>query len=114
MSRHDDRIRMRHMLDRAKEAVSMLRGRAREELDHDRMLELALVRLVEIIGEAASCVTEKTRLQNPSIPWGQIVGMRNRLIHGYDRVDLQILWDTIQDDLPPLIRSLETSLGDTG
>jgi uncharacterized protein with HEPN domain len=114
MSRHDDRIRMRHMLDRAVEAVSLLRGRSREELDRDRMLELSLVRLVEIVGEAARCVAEETQIRNPAIPWRQIVGMRNRLIHGYDRVDLQILWDTIQDDLPPLIQALEISLEDTG
>ena len=110
MSRHSDEIRFRHMLDHAMEAMAMVRGKNRSDLDSDRMLELSLVRLVEIIGEAAARVGTENREKYPSIPWLQIVGMRNRLVHGYDAVDLDVLWYTIIDDLPPLIAELEKIL----
>jgi uncharacterized protein with HEPN domain len=73
----------------------MTRRKKRADLDQDRMLELALVRLMEIIGEAAGRVTPETRAQLPNLPWSDIVAMRNRLIHGYDSVDPDILWTTI-------------------
>ena len=98
------------MPDHAREAVAMIKGKERLDLDRDRMLELSLVRLVEIIGEAAARVRPESREKYPSIPWLQIVGIRNRLVHGYDAVDLDILWNTIIDDLPPLIAELEKIL----
>jgi uncharacterized protein with HEPN domain len=107
MSKHDDRISMRHMLDHAREACAMAHGRKRSDLDSNRMLQLALTRLVEIIGEAASRVSMPTRENHRAIPWPDIVGMRGRLIHGYDVVDLNLLWDTVGADLPPLIAQLE-------
>jgi len=107
MSQHNDEVRYRHMLDHAMEALAMIQEKNRSDLDNDRMLELALVRLVEIIGEAAARVGTESREKYPSVPWLQIVGMRNRLVHGYDAVDLDVLWDTIIDDLPPLIAELE-------
>ena len=110
MSQHSDEIRFRHMLDHAMEAMAMVRGKNRSDLDSDRMLELSLVRLVEIIGEAAARVGTESREKYPSIPWLQIIGMRNRLVHGYDAIDLDVLWDTIVDDLPPLIAELEKIL----
>ena len=110
MTRHDDVIRLRHMLDHAQEAVEMTRGRQPEDLKQDRMMQLALVRLVEIVGEAAARVSPEAQEQFPSIPWQQARGMRNRLIHGYDKVDLTVLWDTIQDDLPALIVQLREAL----
>ncbi len=66
--------------------------------------------MLEIIGEAASRVPAEQRLQHPDIPWPEIVGLRNRLIHGYDSVDFEILWQIVSDDLPPLIAALEKSL----
>lgn len=110
MSQHKDEIRLRHMIDHAMEAMTMVQGKKRSDLNSDRMMELSLVRLVEIIGEAAARVGTESREKYPSIPWLQIVGMRNRLIHGYDAVDLNVLWDTIIDDLPPLIDELEKIL----
>ena len=107
MPRVNSRLRFRHMLDHAREAVAMIKGKERLDLDSDRMLELSLVRLVEIIGEAAARVRPESKEKYPSIPWLQIVGIRNRLVHGYDAVDLDVLWDTIIDDLPPLIAELE-------
>jgi len=107
MMRRDHTVRLQHMLDHAREAVAMAEGRSRSELDGNRMLELALVRLIEIIGEAAARVSESAKDQYPSIPWREIVGMRNRVVHGYDAVDLDVLWDTITVDLPSLIAQLE-------
>ena len=111
MTNHDDKIRLKHMLDHALEAISMVGKRQREDLRQDRMLELALVRLAEIIGEAAARVSPEGRKEYPSIPWPEIIGMRNRLVHGYDQVDLDVLWDTIEFDLPPLIETLQEILG---
>ena len=102
------------MLDHAKEAVDLVAGKDKDNLQKDRILELALIRLVEIVGEAAAKVSSETQAKYPSIPWPQVIGMRNRLIHGYDSVDLDILWDTIEVDLPPLIAELENILSETG
>lgn len=107
MTRHDDLTRISHMLDHAREAVEMLAGKKPADLEQDRMLQLALVRLVEIIGEAATRVSDAGQAQYPTIPWQKARGTRNRLVHGYDKIDLQVLWDTITDDLPPLIAELE-------
>ena len=106
----DDRIRMQHMLDAAMEAESFAANRSRSDLDHDRMLVLSLVKDVEIIGEAAAHVTEETRSAYPQIPWLEIVGVRNRLIHAYFDIDLDRVWDTVVEDLPPLIRMLKKFL----
>ena len=110
MTRHDDATRMHHMLDHAREAVEMAAGRQREHLNQDRMLEMALVRLVEIVAEAATRVGEQAQQRYAAIPWLQVRGLRNRLVHGYDVVDLDILWDIIQGDFPPLIAELERIL----
>ena len=107
MSDHSDLVRLRHMLDYAREAISLTGGRTREDLDQDRLLQLGMVRLIEIIGEAAARVTRETQAPYPHIPWLQITGMRNRLIHGYDSVDYNILWQTIKVDLPSLVADLE-------
>ena len=85
----------------------MAQGKARADLDTDRPLNLSLVRLLEIVGEAASRVPVSERAQYSAIPWMQIVGLRDRLIHGYDNVDFDILWEIVCQDLPPLIAELE-------
>jgi uncharacterized protein with HEPN domain len=113
MTRADDTTRLRHMLDHSREAAAMAQGRVREDLNADRQFNLALTRLMEIIGEAANRVSEETRNRHPQIAWAQIVGFRNRLIHGYDKVDFDILWLIIENDLPPLIEQLEQILGGT-
>ena len=103
----DDWVCLRHMLDSAKEAVELTQGKSRHDLDTNRVLSLALVRLLEILGEAANRVTTATRAENPDIPWSQIVSLRNRLIHGYDTINLDILWKILSDDLALLIVQLE-------
>jgi uncharacterized protein with HEPN domain len=103
----DDQIRLRHMLDAAHEAVMFIQHETRASLDHDRKLLLALVKDIEIIGEAASRVSEALQQTSAEIPWAQIVGMRNRLIHAYFDIDKDTVWKTITEDLPPLIIELE-------
>ena len=103
----DDLIRLRHMLDSAREAISYLAGRKRSDLDNDRMLVHSLVRCVTIIGEAAANVSPDCRAKIPTIPWADVVGMRNRLVHAYFDINLDLVWDTVEDDLPPLIAELE-------
>jgi uncharacterized protein with HEPN domain len=105
-----EEIRLRHMLDAARRAVSFVQGRARPDLDSDQMLALALVRLLEILGEAAKQISQVIREGHPQIPWRQIAGTRNRLIHGYFEVDLDIVWEIVTHDLPPLIRVLDGML----
>ena len=105
--RKDDEIRLRHMLEAAHEAASFARGRTRGDLDIDRKLVLSLVKDVEIVGEAATRITESTRQQLPTIPWEEIIGMRNRLVHAYFSINLDIVWQTVREDLPMLIALLE-------
>jgi len=105
--RKDDAIRLRHMLDAAREAMEFAQGRTRADLNGDRKLVLASVKDIEIIGEAAYQISETTRDQLPGIPWDDIIGMRHRLVHAYFDISLDILWRTVQDDLPALIGVLE-------
>jgi uncharacterized protein with HEPN domain len=114
MPRHESSVPLRHMLDHAREAYALVQNRSREDLDADRLLNLALVRLLEIIGEAASRVPPEEPTRYPQIPWPQIVGMRNRLIHGYDLVDFEVLWQTVVEDLPPLMATLKSVLCSRG
>jgi uncharacterized protein with HEPN domain len=99
------------MRDYARKALEMTAGREREDLDKDEMLRLALTHLVEPVGEAASQVPAEQRDRHAGIPWAKVVGMRHRLIHGYDLVDYDILWGTIRHDLPGLIAELDQALG---
>ena len=103
----DDKIRLSHMLSAAREAQSFTRNETRASIEKDRKLTLALVKAVEIIGEAASKISNECQQTLPQIPWHSISGMRNRLIHAYFDVNLDILWKTITEDLPPLISELE-------
>jgi uncharacterized protein with HEPN domain len=100
------------MLDAGREAVRFTRGKTRGDLDRDRVLALALalVKRLEIVGEAASRVTAGSQQAHPDVPWRDIAAMRNRLIHGYFDVDLDRVWDTVTDDLPPLLAQLEAAL----
>jgi uncharacterized protein with HEPN domain len=94
------------MLDHATEAIELVQRKTRQDLDSERLLNLSLVRLLEIVGEAAARLSAETRDSNPQIPWPDIIGLRNRLIHGYEIVDFDILWDIVHDDLPALVSQL--------
>lgn len=91
----DDEIRLRHMLDAAREAQSFADGRTRFDLNKDRLLVLALVKAIEIVGEAAYQITVETRDTFPDIPWADIMGMRHRLVHAYFDINLSVLWQTV-------------------
>ncbi len=110
MSKHEAMVRYRHMLDNARKARTLTQGKTREDLDNEWINTLALVRLLEVIGEAANRVPNEKQKRHPEIPWSEIVGLRNRLIHGYDSIDLDILWQIVSQDLPPSIQSLEAIL----
>ena len=107
---NDDTVRLRHMADAAREAIEFAAGRTRTDLDSDRMLVRALTKDIEIVGEAAARVTLETKQAIPSIPWQSIVTMRNRLIHGYFDIDLDMVWSTVTEDLPPLLTEIQNFL----
>ena len=107
MSRRDDSVSLQDMLSHATEAVELLGDRSLDQLKNDRVLQLALTRLIEVVGEAANRVSQAGRQQRADVPWPEVIGMRNRLIHGYDVVDVSLLWDTVRTDLPPLIQTLK-------
>jgi len=102
------------MWEAAQEAVGYARGRTREDLETDRPLTHSLVRCLEIIGEASNRVSPECRKANPRIQWDDMVGMRNRLIHAYFDVDLNIVWRTVNEELPQLIAELEPILAGEG
>lgn len=103
----DDLVRLRHMLDATREAMELASGKSKHDIEKERTLNLSLVRLIEVVGEAANRISPEGRDKYLSIPWQEIIGMRNRLIHGYDDIDFEILYQTITEDLPPLIAQLE-------
>ncbi len=98
------------MLTAAQKAVSLTQDRGRDDLDTDEVLALAIVRLLEIVGEASKNVSDELKANYPQVPWKPIAGTRDRLTHGYFDVDLDIIWEIITSDLPPLIETLESIL----
>ncbi len=106
----EDAVRVQHILDAAREAISFALGQTREDLEADHMRALAITRLLEIVGEAATTMSPELKAAHPEIPWRVMAATRNRLIHAYFSVNLQIVLDTTQVDLPPLITSLEAML----
>jgi uncharacterized protein with HEPN domain len=108
--RDDDRIRILHMIDAAQTVEQFLDGKKRGDLDADRLLLFAVLRAIEVIGEAASKVTGETQAAMPSIPWASIIGMRNRLIHGYFDIDANVVWRTASEEIPSLHRTLRQQL----
>ena len=105
-----DLARLGHMRDAAAEALRFAEGKSRADLDQSRMLILAVLKDLEIIGEAASRVNPATRRRHESVPWDDIIAMRNRLIHGYFDVNLDLVWETISNDIPLLLVELDTIL----
>jgi uncharacterized protein with HEPN domain len=104
--RDEDLIRLRHMIEAAAEATRFTEHRRRKDLDEDRMLTFALMKAIEIIGEAASKLSAEFREKHPEIPWPSIMGMRNKLVHAYFQIDSDVVWLTTVNELPGLIRSL--------
>jgi uncharacterized protein with HEPN domain len=104
-----DPERIRHMVEYIEAAMQFTQGRTRADLDTDAMLMFALLRAIEVVGEAARNVSEAMRATMPGIPWRDIVGMRNRVVHAYFDVDRDILWTTATEALPALLAQLKPS-----
>ncbi|QWR77179.1 HepT-like ribonuclease domain-containing protein [Candidatus Magnetomonas plexicatena] len=107
MCSREDKIRMQHLIDAAKEVISFAQGKTRSSLDTNRMLTLSLVKDIEIIGEAATAISNECRQKYPHIPWKSIINMRNRLIHAYFDINLDIVWQTVAVDVPSLVVEFE-------
>jgi uncharacterized protein with HEPN domain len=108
--RPEDVERLQDMLAAAQDALHFATGRAESDLAADRMLFLAMVKAVEIVGEAASRLSAETREQYPQVAWTGIIGMRNILVHAYGSIDTGEMWKTVQNDLPSLVTELERIL----
>ncbi len=108
--REDYRSRIQHMIEAGDAIARFTSGRRRVDLDSDLMLLFAIVRAIEIIGEAASKVSDETRSTAPSIPWRAVVGMRNRVIHAYFDIDADIVWNAAVDEIPALLTNLRALL----
>jgi uncharacterized protein with HEPN domain len=104
--RGEDRVRLRHMVEAVESAVQFLAGRRRHDLDQDRMLLFAVVRAIEVLGEAASQVSAETRATHAGIPWRAIIGMRNRLTHAYFEINTETIWQTVTQEIPVLLPQL--------
>ena len=98
------------MIDAAETIAGFINGRERARLDDDRMLLFAVVHAIEVIGEAAAKMSDATRVAAPEIPWSAIIGMRNRLIHGYFDIDTNIVWKTVSVEIPALVPQLKALL----
>ena len=111
MTKRDDRVSLVDMLVYAEEAIELLGEASAVDLADNRVLRLALERLVGIVGEAAGRVSPATQQRHPQIPWAQIIGMQNRVVHGYDAMILDRIWDTVKNEMPPLVEQLEAIVG---
>lgn len=108
----NDFARLSHMLEAAQTSMQFIKGRKRKELENDRMLCFALIRALEIVGEAASQVSKSFQVKHPGIEWRAIVGMRNRLIHAYFNIDYDVVWQAVKHEVPKLIKDLKVILND--
>ena len=110
MSMRDDPTLLRDIVDTSRRAIADIQGRDLTALSSDHVRALGLVKCLEIVGEAAGRLSPGFRARHPSIPWPEIIGMRNRLIHAYFDIDYEQVWKTLTEDLPPLINEIETIL----
>lgn len=106
----NDRVRIEHMVEAAEVIAGFVSGRGRDDLESDTMLLFAIVRALEIIGEAASKVSEDARAAAPDVPWADIVGMRNRVVHAYWDVNRTIVWTAATEEVPGLLVTLRAVL----
>lgn len=102
----NDIIRLNHIIDAANEIQSFIVNRSRKDLIENRMLVLSIVKDIEIIGEAASRLSIPFKEKYNNLPWQDIIGMRNQLVHGYYEIDLDIVWATVTEDIPLILEEL--------
>jgi uncharacterized protein with HEPN domain len=107
MTQHDDLLYLGHMLDAAREAYEIVANMEEERFNRDRIVQLAVTHLIEIVGEAARRVSPAGRARLPDVPWPEITGMRHRIVHDYTNVKSAKVWETATQDLLPLIEALE-------
>jgi uncharacterized protein with HEPN domain len=107
MSQHDDILYIQDMKSFSLEAISLIQGITQDDLRRNRVLQLAIVKLLENVGEASTKISASFKGKFSSIPWDEMRGMRNRLIHGYNRINLDIVYRTCNYDLPSLLVELE-------
>lgn len=105
--RADDQVRLQHMIEAAQSAIEFVAGRNPVDLDTDRMLLFAVIRAIEVIGEAASKMSEELRVADNAIPWQAIIGMGNRLVHAYFDINTQIVWETATVEIPAILPLLQ-------
>lgn len=110
MSQRDDLVYVGHMVDTASKAIDFVQGLTREDFDNNELLRLSLTHLLQIIGEAARRVSSEFRAVHSQIDWKAIVGMRSKVVHDYLNVDEDIVWDTVINELPSLVKELEKIL----
>ena len=108
-----DLVYVGHMLDMARKAVAKTQGLLRDAYDADENLRLALIHLIQVIGEAARQVSGDFVAHHPAVPWANIIGMRHKVVHDYLGVDEDIVWQVVTDDLPKLVSTLETLVPST-
>jgi len=108
----DDKIRLQHMLDAAQEAITFLQTLKGERLGNNRLVSQAIVRLIEVVGEAAVQISKEYKTAHPELLWAQIIGMRNRIIHAYFNIDYELVENTIKVDFPKLINQLIKLIND--
>jgi uncharacterized protein with HEPN domain len=105
----DDRIRAQHMLEAARDVARLAAGRSRDDLRTDMPLRRAMVNAIQEIGEAAAKVSPAGRARIPAIPWPVVVGMRNRLVHGYNEIDFEVVWKVATEEVTVLTEALEAA-----
>ncbi len=106
----DDSIYLRHIIDAFIQIENYTDGVSHDDFFNNRLLQDAVIRQLEIMGEAARNLSEDLRDKYPQIPWRQMIGLRNRMIHAYFNVNLQIIWEIVQGDLPDLKREMKCIL----
>jgi uncharacterized protein with HEPN domain len=105
--KQEDRIRIQHIIDASNEVMHFTENVSKEEFFKNRMMILSVIKEIEIIGEAASKLSEVVKINNPDIPWRDIIGMRNRLIHGYFDVNVELVWNTVKYNIPYLLSLIQ-------
>ncbi len=106
----DDSIYLRHIIDAFTQIEGYMVGITHDEFFSNKLLQDGVIRQLEVMGEASRNLSEDLRCEYPQIPWRQMVGLRNRMIHAYFNVNLQIIWEIIQGDLPNLKRETKRIL----
>ena len=103
----DDMVYLAHMLSYGRSVVDKVRELSWEDFEEDENLRLAVVHLIQFIGEAARYVSEETQKKHASIPWSDVIGMRHRIVHDYLNIKFRVAWKVAKEDLQPLIEELE-------